>query len=96
MKSLFLQEIKVMAILRKVADQHFIYENEEQGILVAIEKDDTTLIKKYWKKNKGKKTLEEDLISGYNLVLDEEHQSLKIDFSEKVEHPIKFLKKFNG
>ncbi len=84
-----------MADIKKLGTQHFIYEYEEKGLLVAIEKADLSTIKKFWKKYKGKSSIPDDTVMGYPFVFDEEQDSMKIDFTEKKAFPIKGLKKFD-
>lgn len=82
-----------MGILLKSQDSYFIYEEKELGILVAIEKEDQKLIKKYWKsKDKSEITTK---IGGFPLIQTEEQESLKIDFTKKIEYEISHLDKFD-
>ena len=83
-----------MGVLKKEGGDHLVYTLEEEGILVAIEKQYASSIKKYWKKYKGKSEQPDDTISGFPYVHDEEQNSLKIDFSEQKLYHIKLLKKF--
>lgn len=80
-----------MSIIREIKNEHFIYEDEENGLLVAISKDDQKAIKKYWK-SKGK--TEVTAVPGHPMVVDEEHNSLKIDFSKTNAYNIQNLKLF--
>jgi hypothetical protein len=84
-----------MGILKKEGGEHLVYELEEEGILVAIEKSQASTIKKYWKKYKGKSVQPEDMIAGFPFIHDEEQDSLKIDFTQEGMYPIKRLKKFD-
>lgn len=84
-----------MAILKKEGNEHLVYEYAQKGILVAITKEDQSIIKKFWKKYKGKSAIPNDTIDGFPFVLDEEHDSLKIDFSTKESFEISGLKKFD-
>lgn len=84
-----------MGILKKEGGEHLVYEIEQEGILVAIEKQNASSIKKYWKKYKGKADQPEDTIQGFPFVHDEEQDSLKIDFSQEQAYQIKLLKKFD-
>jgi len=83
-----------MAIIRKTEAQHIIYEHAELECLVAINKSDVTIIKKFWNTNKGKSKLQNDLIKGYRFVFDEEQDSLIIDFDNQEEFEIQYLKKY--
>ncbi len=84
-----------MGILKKEGGDHLVYELDEEGILVAVEKKEASAIKKYWKKYKGKSEQPEDTIAGFPFVHDEEQDSLKIDFSAERDFKIKLLKKFD-
>jgi hypothetical protein len=84
-----------MAIIKKEMGNHQVYEFAQEGTLVAIEREDQSNIKKFWKKYKGKSNIPDDTVKGYPFVLDEEHDSLKIDFTEKKEFEIRGLKKFD-
>lgn len=85
-----------MELHKKLSNDYLVYEHKELGLLVAIEKADQIMIKKFWKKNKGKSILEKDVIKGYPFVYDEEQDSLKIDFSEQKEYAIRSLVKFDA
>ena len=84
-----------MGILKKEGGDHLVYEVEGQGILVAIEKAQSSAIKKYWKKYKGKSEQPDDTIQGFPFIHDEEQDSLKIDFTEEHSYTIRLLKKFD-
>lgn len=84
-----------MGILKKEGGEHLVYEIEQEGILVAIEKQNASIIKKYWKKYKGKSEQPEDTIQGFPFIHDEEQDSLKIDFEQEQAYQIKLLKKFD-
>ncbi len=83
-----------MAVLRKIDNQHIIYEEKTLGVLVAIKKENTAQIKRYWKQNKGKSEQPDDTIQGFSFVHDEEQESLRIDFENEMEFKIKNLEKF--
>ncbi len=83
-----------MGILRNDKSQYEIYENQILGILVAIKREDTKLIKSYFKKYKRDSNPPNVLISGFSFVLDEEVDSLKIDFSQEKSFSINDLIKF--
>ena len=74
--------------------EYLIYEHDTLQTLIATEKSNQSIIKKYWKKFKGKSELPDDSIKGYMLIPDEEQESLKIDFSRELNFEIKYLKKF--
>lgn len=70
------------------------YTNNALNALVAIERTDAKLIGKTFKKfKKADKIPDELTIEGYLFILDNEYQSLKIDFSEKLSFKIKDLEK---
>jgi hypothetical protein len=83
-----------MALIKKSGGNQLIYELEDQGILVAIEKQRISSIKKYWEKYKGKSEQSDDTVLGFPFIHDEEQNSLKIDFSEEQFYCVKLLKKF--
>jgi hypothetical protein len=83
-----------MQLIKNLGIEHLIYENTALGFLVAIDKSDQKIIKKFWKKHKGKSVIENDTIMAYPLVQDEEQDSLKIDFAEQQEYLIRDLVKF--
>jgi hypothetical protein len=83
-----------MANLPFVNKSEDIYENLSEGILVAISGEENSKIIDFQKKNKGKKKLPSTKVKGYRFVLDEEFDSLKIDFSVEVDFIIKDLKLF--
>lgn len=83
-----------MELNTTLGTEHFIYENTALGLLVAIAKNDQKSIKQFWKKNKGKSAVENNVIKGYPLIQDDEQDSLKIDFTERKEYFIKDLVKF--
>lgn len=74
--------------------EHIIYEHVKEGKLFAIEKTESKKVGAYFKKHKGKKAKPNDKIKGHWFVLDEEYNSLKIDFSQEVELEIKNLEIF--
>ena len=80
-----------MGILRTIKSDYEIYENQVLECLVAILRDDCKKIKAFRKKNKGQKTMPSELTSGYKMVLDEEFESLKIDFSQEFQFEIRDL-----
>ncbi|NOQ75726.1 MAG: hypothetical protein GQ574_27210 [Crocinitomix sp.] len=83
-----------MELSKTLGTEHLIYDNTALGFLIAIDKADQKIIKKFWKKYKGKSIVEADVIEGYRLVQDDEQDSLKIDFSERKEYLIRDLVKF--
>lgn len=74
--------------------EYIIYEHTKEGRLVAIEKKRSKEVSIFFKCYKSKKIKPADKILGYWFILDEEHNSLKIDFSEEVEVEIRELKIF--
>jgi hypothetical protein len=84
-----------MPVLKKIDNQHFIYEEVELNILVAIAVEHKTLIKDFWKKFKGKSVIGDDQIEGFQMIKTEEQDSLKIDFSTPTLYSIKNLSKFD-
>ncbi len=85
-----------MGIIRNIKSEYTIYENQELGVLVAIPEKDSSLIKSFFKEHKNKKDLPKDKIKGYPFILDEEFDSLKIDFSALKTYEIRHLSKFKG
>ncbi|MBK3519178.1 hypothetical protein [Carboxylicivirga marina] len=85
-----------MGILRNIKSDHEIYENKSLECLVAIERNDCKQIKAFRKKYKGKEPLPNDKVEGYKFVMDEEFDSLKIDFSQKLSFEIKDLINVKG
>ena len=71
--------------------EHIVYEHQAMGKLVAVEKVESKKIGAFFKKYKGKKSKPNDKVTGFWFVMDEEYNSLKIDFSEEVELEIKEL-----
>lgn len=74
--------------------EHIVYEHTKEGVLVAIEKENSKKIGAFFKAYKGKKKVPNDKINGFKFILDEEFDSLKIDFSTELEFEIQYLKKF--
>ena len=74
--------------------EHIVYEHTKKGMLVAIEKENSKKISEYFKTNKGAKKLPNDKINGYRFIMDEEYNSLKIDFDTEFDFEIQYLKKF--
>ena len=83
-----------MNILGDKKKSEVIYEHLQLGVLIAIPSVDNSIIRDYFKKYKGKKTQASDKITGYKMVVDEEFDSLKIDFSKTFDFLIKDLKLF--
>ncbi len=71
--------------------EHLIYEHQKAGRLVAVEKEESKKISAFLKKYKGKKTKPNEKVTGFWFVLDDEYNSLKIDFKEEVKVEIKEL-----
>jgi hypothetical protein len=63
-------------------------------MLVAISAENNKKIKEFLKKNKGKKKLPLAKIKGFWFIIDNEFNSLKIDFSKEIDLLIKDLKIF--
>ncbi|TLX72585.1 hypothetical protein E9993_17260 [Labilibacter sediminis] len=82
-----------MGILRTIKSDYEMYENQKLECLVAIQREDCKMIKSFFKKYKGKKDMPNDQIPGYKFVMDEEFESLKIDFENKYEFEIRDLVK---
>jgi hypothetical protein len=74
--------------------EHLVYEHQSAGKLVAIEKEESKKVGAFFKKYKGKKSKPSEKVTGFWFVLDEEHNSLKIDFSEEIQIEIKELELF--
>lgn len=74
--------------------EHIIYEYKSQGKLVAVEKQESKKIKAFHKKYKGKRTKANDKVKAHWFVMDEEFNSLKIDFESEIEVEIKELEFF--
>ncbi len=85
-----------MGILRNIKSDYEVYENVKLECLVAIERDDCKQIKAYRKKYKGKEPLPSQTVEGYKFVMDEEFESLKIDFSQKFDFEIRDLVNVKG
>jgi len=83
-----------MANLPFVNKSEVIYENLSEGILVAVSSEESNKIIDYQKKNKGKKKSPSTKVKGYSFVLDQEFNSLKIDFTAELTFEIKDLKLF--
>lgn len=70
------------------------YTNNELNCLVAIERNNSKLIGKTFKKYKKAELIPDDItVEGYQFILDEEYQSLKIDFSNLLVFKVKDLEK---
>lgn len=83
-----------MANIPFATKEHVIYENLVKGMLVAISSEENTKIRDFKKKNKGKKKSPSTKVKGYSFVLDQEFNSLKIDFTAELTFEIKDLKLF--
>ncbi len=83
-----------MGLLRNHSIVYNYYQHEPTGNLVAIERDKAKEISKLYKKFKrADKISDSEKVLGYFFVLDEEFDSLKIDFSEEVEFQVNQLQK---
>lgn len=70
------------------------YTNTNLNCLVAIERNNSKLIGKTFKKYKKAKLIPEKItIEGFKFILDDEYQSLKIDFSTPLTFKVKDLEK---
>ncbi|WP_430811014.1 MULTISPECIES: hypothetical protein [unclassified Carboxylicivirga] len=85
-----------MGILRNIKSDYEIYENTALECLVAIERAACKDVKAYRKINKGKSPLPSAQVEGYKFVMDEEFDSLKIDFSQTFQFEIKDLVNVKG
>ena len=73
-----------MQLLRTIKSDYEFFHHQPLNILVALDGENQELLLNYWRTNSGNKsgTNANTKISGYKLILDQEFQSLKIDFSE--------------
>jgi len=85
-----------MGILRNIKSDYEVYESASLQCLVAIDRNDCKQIKAYRKKYKGKESQPSELVNGYKFIIDEEFDSLKIDFSELLQFEIKDLNNVKG
>lgn len=85
---------KSMPILPFKNVEHIIYEHKSEGKLVAVEKEKAKKIGMFFKKYKGKKVKPKDKVTGHWMIVDEEYNSLKIDFETEVKIEIKELELF--
>jgi len=70
------------------------YTDTNTNGLVAIERNESKAIGKAFKKHKKAEAIPSNLtVKGYAFIIDEEYQSLKIDFSKELEFKIKDLEK---
>jgi len=70
------------------------YTDNKSNNLVAIEKNEAKKIAKAFKKYKKAEAIpDNETVVGYNFVLDEEYQSLKINFEQEIEFKIAQLQK---
>ena len=83
-----------MSILPFKNVEHLIYEHQSKGKLLAIEKEESKKIGVFLKKYKGKRAKPSDKVKAHWFVMDEEYNSLKIDFSSEIEVEIKELEVF--
>ncbi|MCU4174809.1 hypothetical protein [Carboxylicivirga sp. N1Y90] len=85
-----------MGILRTIKSDYEMYENSALECFVAIQRDDCKEIKAFNKKNKGQKNKPSQKIKGFKFVMDEEFESLKIDFTTEHQFEIRDLAKVKG
>ena len=71
-----------------------VYEHSSLSVLVALTFEDSCIVKDYIKKYKNKKNLPSEKINGFKFQVDQEFDSLKIDFSKTYEFLIRDLKLF--
>lgn len=74
--------------------EYVVYEHTKEGRLVAIEKERSKEVSKFFKCYKSKKIKPSNKVLGYWFILDEEYNSLKIDFSKEVKVEVRELKIF--
>ncbi|HNW49566.1 MAG TPA: hypothetical protein PKH79_00705 [Prolixibacteraceae bacterium] len=84
-----------MPVLRTIKSDYEFYHDQKSDQFVALDSANRKLLSDYWKANKGKQktTAPKLMIPGYKLVMDEEFQSLKIDFTEVFQSEAKDLEK---
>lgn len=84
-----------MPILRTIKSDYEFFHHGELDVLVALDAENRKMVSTYWKTNKGKQkgTLPNIKVTGYKLVIDEEFQSLKIDFNQSFQFEAKHLLK---
>ena len=83
-----------MNILGDKKKSEVIYEHSSLAILVAIPYVNNTLVRAFFKQYKNKKNPPSDKVIGYKMIIDEEFDSLKIDFSNPCDFIISELKLF--
>ncbi len=83
-----------MGILRNITSEFDTYENQTEGKLVAIHREHVKNIKAYFKKYKGKTDKPKEQVPGHPFILDEEYDSLKIDFDTVEQYAIRDLERF--
>lgn len=71
-----------MGIIRNITSNYRFYHHQKLNALVAIDESNQQLIKDYYKAQRKKATGKiADSVKGFRFELDEELQTLKIDFS---------------
>jgi len=82
-----------MPVLRTIKSDYEFFHHQALDVLVALDSENRKMLSTYWKTNKGKQkgTLPSLKLTGYKLALDEEFQSLKIDFSNSFQFEAKDL-----
>tara|TARA_B110000879_G_scaffold160425_1_gene207129 strand:+ start:47 stop:307 length:261 start_codon:yes stop_codon:yes gene_type:complete len=80
-----------MNILGEKKKAEVIYEHQKLGVLVAVSNENNSIVRGFFKKYKGKKTQPSDTVEAYKMIVDEEFNSLKIDFSQIFNFAIKDL-----
>jgi glucose dehydrogenase len=82
---LYLDKKKLhMALLRSIKNEYEFFHHQKLDALIALDKQNSKIVSSFWKSNKGKKntTLPKTKAEGYKFILDEEFDSLKIDFTQ--------------
>ena len=80
-----------MNIFGEKKKAEIIYEHQKLGVLVAVSYENNSIVRDFFKKYKGKKTQPSDTVEAYKMIVDEEFNSLKIDFSQTFNFAIKDL-----
>lgn len=84
-----------MPILRSINEPQAIYEHKN-GFLVALERSEEKKLKTSQKANRRKPEANKDQVKGHKFILDEEFDSLKIDFSKLLTFKVTDLTRFDG
>lgn len=85
-----------MTVYFKNQNKYEYWEHLPTGNLLAIDSDDSKRVKNLFKQNKGvDKISDTEQVKGFMFIVDEEFDSLKIDFDSEVIVKIKELTKAN-